>query len=363
MITCEIYEMGKEYNMKKIDITYKVFSLVLIFTLSALAGCSRENDTLTDKPETEPQPAGTQISVEITQTEESPVEEVSEAKEPLTNEAPQTSESITDEIEKEITEPTIVEADWSDYFDGINGAAVIYDPAENCYQIYNQELALTQRSPCSTFKIISSLTALENGIVDPNNSTRTWSSEIFWNEAWNKDINFSDAFHASCVWYFREVIDDIGKDMMQAELNKLQYGNCDISDWNGHLNTNNNNPALTGFWIESSLLISPKEQAEVMERIFGDHTDYSEETLSQLKQVMLLPEQSEADISIYGKTGMGKANGVVVDSWFTGFADTAEKRIYFCVYLGETTDKNVSSAKAREIAVEIVTEAFFTYYP
>lgn len=66
--------------------------------------------------------------------------------------------------------------------------------------------------------------------------------------------------------YYRQVVDDIGKDMMQKELDKLQYGNCDISDWEGRLNTNNNNRVLTGFWIQSSLLISPKEQVEVMEQ-------------------------------------------------------------------------------------------------
>ena len=55
------------------------------------------------------------------------------------------------------------------------------------------------------------------------------------------------------------------------------------------------------------------------------------------------------------------ANGIVVDSWFTGFADAAEERIYFCVYLGETEDKNVSSAKAREIAVRVVSD--YLQYP
>lgn len=80
-------------------------------------------------------------------------------------------------------------------------------------------------------------------------------------------------------------------------------------------------------------------------------------TISDNQQIeMPLSEQSNADISVYGKTGMGKAQGIVVDSWYTGFADTADRRIYFCVYLGETDDKNVSSAKAREIAVEIVAD-------
>lgn len=114
---------------------------------------------------------------------------------------------------------------------------------------------------------------------------------------------------------------------MQNELNKLKYGNCDISDWEGKLNTNNNNRALTGFWIESSLKISPKEQVEVMERIFGTDSTYSERTQNILKQVMLISEENNTEISIYGKTGMGKAEGIVVDAWFTGFAET----LVYCI--------------------------------
>ncbi len=250
--------------------------------------------------------------------------------------------------------PETVETDWSEYFNGLNGTAVVYEPADRRYTIYNQALAETRRPPCSTFKIISSLIALENGIIEPEDSTRTWSGEVFWNESWNKDINFSEAFRTSCVWYFRQVIDDIGKDMMQNELDKLRYGNCDISDWEGRLNTNNNNKALTGFWIESSLLISPKEQAEVMERIFGRNSDYSEKTQNELKQVMLVSEQDRTYISIYGKTGMGKANGIVADAWFTGFAESAKGNIYFCVRLGTTDGMNVSSTLAKEIAIKIV---------
>lgn len=323
--------------MRKLDLR-KIYSCILVSFLLGLTACSKEDDSFIDK-----QQAELKTSEEITRTEEVPKVDISQTEKAIPN-------------EEVVTEPLITETDWADYFEGINGAAVIYNPTRNSYQIYNQELALTQRSPCSTFKIISSLIALENGIIEPDNSTRTWSGERFWNEEWNRDIDFSDAFHASCVWYFREVIDEIGKDTMQEELKKLEYGNCDISDWAGRLNTNNNNPVLTGFWLESSLLISPKEQAEVMQRIFGDHSDYSEKTLEQLKQVMLLPEQNETDISIYGKTGMGKAYGIVVDSWYTGFANTTDDRIYFCVYLGETDNQNVSSAKAREIAIKIVSD-------
>ena len=182
------------------------------------------------------------------------------------------------------------------------------------------------------------------------------SGERFWMEDWNQDLDFDKAFRTSCVWYYRQLIDDIGKDIIQKELNKLQYGNCDISDWEGRLNTNNNNRALTGFWIESSLMISPKEQVEVMERIFGEGSDYSEETRNELKQVMLVSEQDKTAVSIYGKTGMGKAEGVVVDAWFTGFAESTKGKIYFWVYLGRTDHMDVSSSVAREIAVQLVSD-------
>lgn len=50
---------------------------------------------------------------------------------------------------------------------------------------------------------------------------------------------------------------------------------------------------------------------------------------------------------------MGKDKGIVMDSWFTGFADTKENGT---IYLGETSNKNVSSTKAKEIAINIINE-------
>lgn len=56
---------------------------------------------------------------------------------------------------------------------------------------------------------------------------------------------------------------------------------------------------------------------------------------------------------------MGKAQGIVVDAWFTGFAESAQEKVYFCVYLGRTDDKEVSSAAAREIAVRLASDYSF----
>ena len=99
---------------------------------------------------------------------------------------------------------------------------------------------------------------------------------------------------------------------------------------------------------------------EVMERIFVENSDYSEMTRNELKQVMLVSNEENTDISIYGKTGMGKAKNIVVDAWFTGFAESQspEGNIYFCVHLGRTDGMNVSSSLAKEIAIQIVSDYY-----
>lgn len=174
--------------------------------------------------------------------------------------------------------------------------------------------------------------ALENGIIQPEDSTYAWSGEVFWNENWNQDMDFRQAFSNSCVWYFRKVIDEIGQERMQDALEKLSYGNCDISDWEGRWNTNNNNRALTGFWIESSLKISPKEQTEVMERIFGEDSICSEETRKELKNVMQVTAED--------------------------IPENRGQKLYFCVHLGRNDGRNVSSTLAKEIAIQIVLDEY-----
>ncbi|MCI8282426.1 MAG: hypothetical protein HFI76_12215 [Lachnospiraceae bacterium] len=72
-----------------------------------------------------------------------------------------------------------------------------------------------------------------------------------------------------------------------------------------------------------------------------------------MKQVMKVTEENGKGISIYGKMGMGMTDGIVVDAWYTGFAESEGSKLYFCVYLGKTDGKDVSSAAAKEIALRL----------
>lgn len=263
------------------------------------------------------------------------------------NKADSNSEELIEETEAEVKT-----VDYEKYFDGLNGCAVFYNPDINEYNIYNLEMAETRTSPCSTHKIAASILGLEYGVINKENSTRAWSGVEYWNDEWNKDIDFYNAFKSSCIWYFREVVDELGEEFIKEQLNKLEYGNCDISEWEGNKDINEDR-SLNGYWLESSLEISPKEQTEVLEKIFGKSSAFDYENIQCLKNAMLI-EQNKAEFDIYGKTGTGKINGKTVDSWFTGFVNAEGENIYFAVYLDAANTGDISGETAENIAVDII---------
>lgn len=250
--------------------------------------------------------------------------------------------------------PTITEIDLEDYFQEWNGCAVFYEPEEASYEIYRTDLAERRTSPCSTFKIVTSALGLEAGVIDPEDSMRIWSGVPYWREAWNRDMDFADAFRTSCVWYFRETVDELGEERMQEGLDRLDYGNRDCSEWDGRAARGLAERALSGFWIESSLQISPKEQTEVMAKIFGASPLCRKETQNTLREVMRLEETQAA---VYGKTGLGKENGRTKDAWFVGVAEPEGRQICFAVWLGDS-EIPADSTTAKEIALRLLKERY-----
>ncbi len=236
------------------------------------------------------------------------------------------------------------EVDFSSYFDGMTGTAVFLNKSGE-YTVYNKAGAELRASPCSTFKIISTLAALEYGTVTPSRSDIPWDGTKWKFDSWNKDLNLTEAFQNSCVWYYRKLTDRIGKDKMTEFVEKLDYGNNDTSQWEG--SGFNNNPLIDGFWLESSLKISPQEQVDVLFRIFEGNTEIDKNNISALKKMMY---KEGKGFALYGKTGTGKGG------WFVGFFEVNGNNTYFAVYLNEQEGAN--GPKAQEIVSNIISGYF-----
>lgn len=109
------------------------------------------------------------------------------------------------------TGPTWESRTPSEAFQGIQGCAVLYDLGTDHYTLYQEDLCRTQVSPCSTFKIISTLMGLHTGVLTGPESTMTYSGIQYPVAAWNGNLTLAEAFQSSCVWYFRQVIDQVGQ--------------------------------------------------------------------------------------------------------------------------------------------------------
>jgi bla regulator protein BlaR1 len=267
------------------------------------------------------------------------------------------TENNTPSAEVKVTQEKaqIKVVDYSDSFDGIEGCAVFYNSDANVYNMYNEELCVTRTSPCSTFKIMATLMGLENEVLSSVDSKMGYDKTIYPMDSWNGDLSLKDAFKESCVWYFRKVIDKVGQSNVQSYLDKLEYGNNDISEWDG--SGINSLPELNGFWLESSLEISPKEQVDTLVNIFDGKTDFAMHNISILKEVMLT--QKIVNISVYGKTGTGQ--NIITkhrdNGWFVGMFENSDERYYFAVRLNDEK-KEVSGSMAKEIAIKLISRYY-----
>ncbi len=278
-----------------------------------LSGCSSKQEKV--------------VQIESNQLEHSAADDETEKKE---------SENIREEM-----------LDLSNAFNSINGCAVLYSPSENKYSVYNKDMAEQEVSPYSTFKIISTLIGLHNNIIKDETSTMNYNGTQYQNTEWNGNLTLQKAFQTSCIWYFHQIIYSVGEEEVRKELSELKYGNCDVSEWKG--SSINPYEELNGFWLGSSLKISPYEQVEVLSKIFEGESFYGSDSVELLKKIMLIQDSKER--KIYGKTGSG-LNG---EAWFIGFAEKGQQRQYFAVYLNDSSQKErISSSVAKEIALKII---------
>jgi bla regulator protein BlaR1 len=251
-----------------------------------------------------------------------------------------------DNIEISQDAATTNEVNLSSFFGDYTGSAVFLDSTGN-YTFYNASESERRISPRSTFKIISTLAAFEYGIVTPEESIIEWDGTTWTIDSWNKDLSIIEAFQNSCVWYYKELIERIGKDNMANFLETLHYGNEDITQWDG--SGLNRNPKIDGFWLESSLLISPREQVDVIRSIFEGKTAINPSSIDSLKQIMR-KDNTAADIKIYGKTGTGKGG------CYVGFFEADGNNTYFAVYIDER--EGADGQKAQIITHEIIQNYF-----
>ena len=209
------------------------------------------------------------------------------------------------------------------YFKDFNKATFLISDGKKDV-IYNKDLANTPISPYSTFKIPNSIIALETKAIINGNTMKKWDGVVNSREVANHDHDLDSAFENSIVWYYKELAKDIGRENMKEYLEKMDYGNKDISG------------GIDKFWLGSSLKITPLEQLEFLKKLYYNSFGFSEETMAIMKSIM---KQKNVKMDIYGKTG-SSGKGMY---WFIGYIMIEDKPYFFVTYLED--DKTTLTAK------------------
>lgn len=227
----------------------------------------------------------------------------------------QVKQTSNNTIKTDYKNSDISHEDLSKYFSGHDGCFVLFDSSKEQYIIHNEEKSKKQVSPCSTFKIVNSLIGLETKILENENTIFTYDANKNFSKNWNNKPNLSlkwdgsitlkQASLNSVVWYFQELASRIGSDNMEEYVNKLDYGNKDLSG------------GITKFWLGSTLKISPMEQVEYLKKFYTYQLPCSKRNIDIVKSLFILSDENNT--ILFGKTGTdGSPEKEATNGWFVG---------------------------------------------
>lgn len=187
-------------------------------------------------------------------------------------------------------------------FGKFDGTAVIMDLNTSIKTIYGKH-SDERVNPCSTFKILNSMIALDSGVVHDENETIAWDGVVREYPFWNQDHSMRSAIQVSTVWFYQELARRIGENKMAQMVHNANYGNMDTTK------------TLTTFWLgDGSLKISPNEQVDFLKKLVCHQFPFSVHSQKVVKEIMT--QSKTADSIFAGKTG--SCGGI---GWFVGFIE------------------------------------------
>lgn len=224
----------------------------------------------------------------------------------------------------------------------VTGCFLLYDLNENKYIGYNFKRASTPFLPASTYKIFNSLIALETGVVRDENDIIKWDGVDRGSREWNKDLSMKDAFKYSAAWFYQEMARRIGKERMQHYLNRAGYGNRNIQG------------GIDQFWFDGELRITPKEQIEMLVKLYRNELPFSPRTMNIVKDIMV--EEKIPEYVLHAKTGWAATTKPQI-GWWVGYVEKGKNVYFFATNIDINKDEDGKARKSvtknilRELAI------------
>jgi beta-lactamase class D len=212
---------------------------------------------------------------------------------------------------------------------GTTGTFVLLDTATGAVRTCDTARAAERFLPASTFKIPNALHALESGLLADEHVVLKWDGVDRGLPQWNRDADLERGMRDSVVWFYQALARGTGAAAMQAHVDKLEYGNRDLSG------------GLDRFWLDGGLRISAAEQV-----VFLDALRRRALPLSRRSQdivARILERERGAGYVWRGKTGLAiplAKDGADLDlaappgvGWLVGWVERPEGDVVYALNL------------------------------
>jgi beta-lactamase class D len=219
---------------------------------------------------------------------------------------------------------------------GTVGAFVGYDALSGVTTRYNPGRTAEPHTPASTFKIFNSLAILNAGAVADEHELVEWDGVERWVAGWNQDQTLETAFQRSALWAYQELARRVGRDTLQAVLDREGYGNATLGD------------SLEWSWLDGSLRISPEEQIAFLRRLRAGDTGFSDRAERIVRRIMIADTMGGAVLR--GKTGWSWREGENL-GWWVGWLERGDDTYFFATTV-ESDDPDFEMFGVRREATE-----------
>ena len=190
---------------------------------------------------------------------------------------------------------------------GANGTMVIASLDGTRQFVHNDSRAKTRLPAASTFKILNSLMALDEGAISGPEEVFVWDGHQYDIPDWNRSHTLASAYKASCVWCYQVIASRIAPKTYQAHIQRAGYGQL-VEPFD-----------QTRFWLDGSLKISAHEQIEFIRKLVNRSLPYKAASYEAVRDIMII-EKTDT-YTIRAKTGWATSSTPQV-GWYVGYVET-----------------------------------------
>ena len=207
---------------------------------------------------------------------------------------------------------------------GVKGTMVIANLEGTRQFVHNDNRANTRLPAASTFKILNSLIAQDEGAVSGPDEVLVWDGHHYDIADWNQNHTLASAYKASCVWCYQVIASRIDPKKYQAHIQRAGYGQlAEPFD-------------PTHFWLDGSLKISALEQVEFLRKLVNRSLPYKPASYDALRDIMVIEKNDS--YTIRAKTGWATSSTLQA-GWYVGYVETKHGAWLFALNM-DISDKS-----------------------